>query len=425
MYIIRGLDATLRGPACAAGMWAHSLGAACRQDKAFAADVSLQTASRNPSTTRPEHAPRTAAFFLGRTETAMRIGIPKETKTLEGRVALVPAAAGDLVNRGHEVWIEQGAGLKSGFKDEDYTRLGVKIAPDAAALYEKGELIVKVKEPIEGDLQHLRRDHLLFCYLHLAPLPELTRRLLDIGLTGVAFETVELDDGSLPLLAPMSIIAGKIGVQVGTHLLHQPMGGKGKLLGGLPSTERGKVVVFGAGAAGGNAAALAAAGGANVVVFEKRQDRMEAMMRLGNNVTALYPYDEVVAREVASADLVIGAVLVTGAVAPHVVTREMLKGMEDGSVVVDISIDQGGCFETSRPTTWKEPTYVEEGVTHFAVTNMPGAVPQTSSQAICAAILPWVNKLASGNWRDSKPLLRGINVEGGRIVHPALQGMKV
>ncbi len=355
----------------------------------------------------------------------MRIGIPKETKTLEGRGALVPAAAGDLVNRGHEVWIEQGAGLKSGFKDEDYTRLGVKIAPDAAALYEKGELIVKVKEPIEGDLQHLRRDHLLFCYLHLAPLPELTRRLLDIGLTGVAFETVELDDGSLPLLAPMSIIAGKIGVQVGTHLLHQPMGGKGKLLGGLPSTERGKVVVFGAGAAGGNAAALAAAGGANVVVFEKRQDRMEAMMRLGNNVTALYPYDEVVAREVASADLVIGAVLVTGAVAPHVVTREMLKGMEDGSVVVDISIDQGGCFETSRPTTWKEPTYVEEGVTHFAVTNMPGAVPQTSSQAICAAILPWVNKLASGNWRDSKPLLRGINVEGGRIVHPALQGMKV
>ena len=355
----------------------------------------------------------------------MRIGIPKETKTLEGRVALVPAAACDLVNRGHEVWIEQGAGLKSGFKDEDYTRLGVKIAPDAAALYEKGELIVKVKEPIEGDLQHLRRDHLLFCYLHLAPLPELTRRLLDIGLTGVAFETVELDDGSLPLLAPMSIIAGKIGVQVGTHLLHQPMGGKGKLLGGLPSTERGKVVVFGAGAAGGNAAALAAAGGANVVVFEKRQDRMEAMMRLGNNVTALYPYDEVVAREVASADLVIGAVLVTGAVAPHVVTREMLKGMEDGSVVVDISIDQGGCFETSRPTTWKEPTYVEEGVTHFAVTNMPGAVPQTSSQAICAAILPWVNKLASGNWRDSKPLLRGINVEGGRIVHPALQGMKV
>jgi len=355
----------------------------------------------------------------------MRIGVPKETKTLEGRVALVPAAAGDLVNRGHEVWLETDAGIKSGFRDADYTRLGVNIAPDAGALYEKGELIVKVKEPIEGDLALLRRDHLLFCYLHLAPLPELTRRLLGIGLTGIAFETVELDNGDLPLLAPMSIIAGKIGVQVGTHLLHQPMGGKGKLLGGLPSTERGKVVVFGAGAAGGNSAALAASGGSHVVVFEKRQDRMEEMMRLGNNVTALYPYDEVVAREVASADLVIGAVLVTGAVAPHVVTRQMMKDMEDGSVLVDISIDQGGCFESSRPTTWKEPTYVEEGVTHFCVTNMPGAVPQTSSQAICAAILPWVNKLASGSWRDNAALVKGINIEAGKLVHPALLDMQL
>jgi alanine dehydrogenase len=353
----------------------------------------------------------------------MRIGVPKETKTLEGRVALVPAAAGDLVKRGHEVWLEQGAGLKSGFKDEEYTRLGVHIAPDAAALYEKGEMIVKVKEPIAGDLALLRKDHLLFCYLHLAAEPALTKQLLDIGLTGVAFETVELPNGDLPLLAPMSEIAGKIGVQVGTHLLHQPMGGKGKLLGGLSATERGKVVVFGAGRAGGASAALAAAGGANVTVFEMREDRMDEMMRLGNNVTALYPYHDVVAREVASADLVIGAVLVTGAKAPHVMTREMLRGMEDGSVVVDIAIDQGGCFETSRPTTWKEPTYVEEGVTHFCVTNMPGAVPQTSSQAICAAILPWVNKLASGNWRDNPALTRGINVEGGRIVHPALQDM--
>ena len=355
----------------------------------------------------------------------MRIGVPKETKTLEGRVALVPEAAGDLVVQGHEVWLEKDAGIKSGFTDEQYTRLGVNIAPDAAALYEKGELIVKVKEPIEGDLALLRKDHLLFCYLHLAPLPVLTRRLLDIGLTGIAFETVELPNGDLPLLAPMSIIAGKIAVQVGTHLLHQPEGGKGKLLGGLPSTERGKVVVFGAGKAGSASAQLAAAGGSNVVVFEMRQDRMEEMMRLGNNVTALYPYKEVVAREVASADLVIGAVLIPGAVAPHVLTRDMLKGMEDGSVVVDISIDQGGCFETSRPTTWKEPTYVEEGVIHFAVTNMPGAVPQTSSQAICAAILPWVNKLASGQWRDNAALVRGINVDGGKLVHPALLGMKL
>ena len=356
----------------------------------------------------------------------MRIGVPKETKTLEGRVALVPAAAGDLVRRGHEVWIEQDAGVKSGFRDAQYTALGVKVAPDAASLYEKGELIVKVKEPIAGDLQHLRKDHLLFCYLHLAAEPALTRQLLDIGLTGVAFETVELPNGDLPLLAPMSVIAGKIGVQVGTHLLHQPMGGKGKLLGGLASTERGKVVVFGAGQAGSASAALAAGGGANVTVFEMRTDRMEEAMRLGPNVTALYPYADVVAKEVASADLVIGAVLVTGAAAPKVMTREMLKGMEDGSVVVDIAIDQGGCFETSRPTTWKEPTYVEEGVTHFCVTNMPGAVPNTSSQAICAAILPWVNKLASGpRWRDNAALVKGINVEAGKLVHPALLDMAV
>ena len=203
------------------------------------------------------------------------------------------------------------------------------------------------------------------------------------------------------------------------------MGGKGKLLGGMPSTERGRVVVFGAGKAGGASAALAAAGGADVTVFEMRQDRMDEMMRLGNNVTTLYPYHDVVAKAVANADLVIGAVLITGAKAPHVMTREMLKDMEDGSVVVDIAIDQGGCFETSRPTTWKEPTYVEEGVTHFCVTNMPGAVPQTSSQAICAAILPWVNKLAGGDWRGNQALVRGINVEGGKIVHPALQDMKV
>src|SRR5690606_30705540 len=278
--------------------------------------------------------------------------------------------------------------------------LGVHIAPDAAALYEKGEMIVKVKEPIAGDLQHLRRDHLLFCYLHLAAEPELTRKLLDIGLTGVAFETVELPNGDLPLLAPMSIIAGKIGTQVGTHLLHQPMGGKGKLLGGLPSTERGNVVVFGAGKAGGASAALAAAAGANVTVCEMRQDRMDEMMRLGNNVTALYPYHDVVASKVAAADLVVGAVLVTGAQAPKALSRERLWGVQDGSDVVDIVIDEGGCSETARATTWKEPTYVEEGVTLFCVTDTPGAVPETASEAICAAIVPWVNELAAGSaWR--------------------------
>ena len=352
----------------------------------------------------------------------MRIGVPSETKTLEGRVALVPAACADLVRRGHEVYVQSGAGLKSGFRDEDYAKVGVKLAPTAKKLYEAGELIVKVKEPIAGDLKHLRKDHLLFCYLHLAPDPKLTQRLLEIGLTGVAFESVEETDGSLPLLAPMSIIAGRIATQIGTHLLHQPAGGKGKLLGGLPSTVRGKVIVFGAGAAGRNSAELAAAAGANVIVFEKRQDRLREMMNLAPNVTALYPYEETVAREIKDADLVIGAVLIPSAKAPRVVTRAMVKSMEPGSVLVDISIDQGGCFETSKPTTYAHPTYVVDGVTHFCVTNMPGAVPQTSSQAICAAILPYVNRLASDkNWKKFEPLKRGINVEGGKIVHPALK----
>lgn len=351
----------------------------------------------------------------------MRIGVPKETKTLEGRVALVPAACGDLVRAGHSVYIEAGAGRKSGYSDADFTQVGVQVVPDAAALYEAGELIVKVKEPIEGDLALLRKHHLLFCYLHLAPLPELTKRLLDIGLTGIAFESVEDDNGGLPLLAPMSVIAGRIAIQVGTHLLHQPEGGKGKLLGGLPAAERGKVVVLGAGAAGGNSASLAAAMGANVVVFDKRPDRLEQMMALGSNVTALYPYESYVAREVANADIVVGAVLVPSARAPRVVTAEMIRSMEPGSVIVDISIDQGGCVENIRPTTYADPTYVQDGVTHFAVTNMPGAVPQTSSQAISAAILPYTQRLASGKWRDLPSLVKGINIEGGELIHPALK----
>ncbi len=352
----------------------------------------------------------------------MRIGIPSETKTLEGRVALVPAACADLVRHGHEVYVQSGAGSKSGFSDDAFTRVGVHVVPDADTLYEKGELIVKVKEPIAGDLARLRKHHLLFCYLHLAAEPELTKRLLEIGLTGVAFESVEDDNGGLPLLAPMSIIAGRISTQVGTHLLHQPAGGKGILLGGLPSTERGKVVVLGAGAAGGNAAALASAGGANVVVFDKRPDRLAEMMALGSNVTALYSYESVVAEEVATADLVIGAVLIPSARAPHVITAEMVKSMEPGTVMADISIDQGGCFETSRPTTWAEPTYVVDDVIHFCVTNMPGAVPRTSSQAISAAILPYVQRLAAGSkWREHAGLKRGINIENGEITHPALK----
>lgn len=351
----------------------------------------------------------------------MRIGIPSETKTLEGRVALVPDAAADLVLRGHEVFVQAGAGEKSGFSDDHYRNVGITVVDDAEALYAAGELIVKVKEPIAGDLKLLKKHHLLFCYLHLAAEPALTKSLLDIGLTGVAFESVEYE-GGLPLLLPMSIVAGRIATQVGTTLLHRPQGGKGKLLGGMPTTPRGKVVVLGAGAAGGAAASLAAASGANVVVFDKRHDRMAEMMALGPNVTALYSYESSVAEHVRDADLVVGAVLIPSAKAPRVITEAMVATMEKGSVLVDISIDQGGCFETSKPTSWAEPTYDVHGVTHFCVTNMPGAVPQTSSLAIAAAILPYVQRLAAnGEWRDFAPLRSGINVDAGALVHPALQ----
>lgn len=351
----------------------------------------------------------------------MRISIPRETKTLEGRVALVPAACGDLVRAGHEVFIETRAGELSGFTDADFSGVGVTVLTDAAALYGKADLVVKVKEPIAGDLEHLRPEHLLFCYLHLAAEAKLTDRLLDIGLTGIAFETVEEADGGLPLLAPMSNIAGRIGIQAGAHLLHQPQGGRGILLGGLPAADRGHVVVLGAGSAGGNSARMAAAMGARVTVFDKRQDRLAEMMAIGPNVTSLYPYAETVNEYVVKADIVIGAVLVAGARAPRVVTREMVVNMPEGSVMVDISVDQGGCFETTRPTTYVDPTYKIAGVTHFAVTNMPGAVPRTSSQALSAAILPYVQKVARSDWERNSALAKGVNVRAGELVHPALR----
>lgn len=350
----------------------------------------------------------------------MRIGIPRELKPLEGRVGLIPAAAGSLVKAGHQVFIEAGAGVKSGYGDDQYRAVGVEVLDSANAVYERAEMIVKVKEPIEPDIKRLRKDHLLFCYLHLAAEPELTEALKRIGLTAVAFETVEVD-GKLPLLAPMSDIAGRLSAQWATTLLHAPHGGKGVLLGGIPATRRGKVVVMGAGVAGGAAARVFAALGAQVTVFDLNMERLEQMRALGPNVTGLYPHVQDVADCVAEADIVVGAVLVTGAKAPRVVTADMVKAMQPGSVVVDISVDQGGCIETTRPTTWDNPTYVWEGVTHFTVTHMPGAVPRTSSQALSAAIAPYAAKLAAGeDWRKDEALLKGINVEGGKLVHPAL-----
>lgn len=349
----------------------------------------------------------------------MRIGIPREIKTLEGRVGLVPAAVAELVGQGHRLLVEQGAGLLSGYADADYLAAGAVLLANAVEVYQEAELIIKVKEPQPAEWPLLRADHLLFCYLHLAAEPALQQALLDIGLTAVGFETVA-EGRSLPLLAPMSDIAGRVAVQVGTQLLHHPQGGRGLLLGGLPAAERGHVVVLGAGVAGGNAARLAAALGARVTVFDRDRGKLEVMHALGANVTALHPFARDLHQAVLEADLLIGAVLIPGARAPHLVGAEQVRQMQPGSVVIDISVDQGGCIETTHPTSYAKPTYLWEGVIHFGVTNMPGAVPRTASQALSAALIPYASRLAAGGWQQDAALQAGINVAAGKLVHPAL-----
>ncbi|MEW8471039.1 MAG: alanine dehydrogenase [Candidatus Thiodiazotropha sp.] len=349
----------------------------------------------------------------------MKIGVPREIKPLEGRVGLVPAACGELVKAGHRVILEQGAGEASGYPDKRYLDAGVETVADAQALYDQAELVVKVKEPYGSEPEMLREGQLLFCFLHLAADEDLTRRLLASRVTGIAFETVA-DRGGLPILAPMSDIAGRIAVQNGATLLHHQQGGRGLLLGGLPAAERGHVVILGAGEAGGNAAQLAAAMGARVTVFDRLREKMGSMRELGANVTALYPYQDAVSEAVADADLLIGAVLIPGAKAPKLVSGRQVSSMRSGSVVVDISVDQGGCIETTRPTNYREPTYRVDGVTHFCVTNMPGAVPRSASQALSAAMMPYLRRLLEG-WRDDPLLSAAVNLSGGELVYPALR----
>lgn len=349
----------------------------------------------------------------------MRIGIPKEVKVREGRVALIPPAVAELVKHGHEVLIQSGAGAASGYPDEDYRRVGALIAPDAAAIYGGAQLLLKVKEPVASEYALLRKDHILFSYLHLAATPKLAQTLREKGLTAVAFETVEAG-GKLPLLAPMSDIAGRLSVHIGTTLLHSHAGGRGVMLGGLPSAERGHVVILGAGVAGGNAAVVAASLGAQVTVFAPRREELERMHALGPNVTALPSYAPLIAEAVYSADLLIGAVLIPGAKAPKLVTAEMVRKMKPGSVIIDISVDQGGCIETTRPTDYEHPTFILDGVVHFGVTNMPGAVPRTASQALSTVLTPYVLKLATEGGLNDPAIAKGVNVAGGKIVHPAV-----
>jgi alanine dehydrogenase len=352
----------------------------------------------------------------------MIIGVSKEIKTAENRVGATPAGVDMLVKAGHKVLVEKGAGEGSGFSDEEYRRAGAEMVLAAADVW-AAEMVLKVKEPIEPEFKFFREGLLLFTYLHLANpgLENLTRLLMDKKVTAVAYETVELADGTLPLLEPMSEVAGRMAVQVAAHCLEKPSGGRGKLLGGVPGVLPCTVVVIGVGAVGRNAVEMALGMGASVTAIDLRIDRLRHLSDIfhGNLVTlSSNPHN--IAEAVKRADVVIGAVLVTGARAPHVVTREMVRSMSPGSVIVDVAIDQGGCIETARPTTHTDPIYVEEGVIHYCVTNMPGAVPRTSTYALTNATLPYALQLANQGFveamKSNAALAKGVNIYKGKVI---------
>lgn len=355
----------------------------------------------------------------------MRIGVPKEIKIHEYRVGLVPAAVRELVAAGHEVVVERSAGAGIGFEDADYEAVGAKIAPAAKDVFAQAELVVKVKEPQLTECALLRPGQVLFTYLHLAADPAQTQALLKSRATCIAYETVTSPNGSLPLLTPMSEVAGRMSIQVGASTLQKANGGLGVLLGGVPGVAPAKVVVLGGGVAGTNAVEMAVGLRADVTVIDLSVNRLRELASIfGSALKTVYSTTESIERQVRQADLVIGAVLVPGDSAPKLVTLPMVKQMKRGSVMVDISIDQGGCFETSRPTTHAEPTYVVDGVVHYCVTNMPGAVPRTSTFALTNATLPYVKALANLGWQKAfqrdAGLARGLNVHEGHITHEAV-----
>jgi len=355
----------------------------------------------------------------------MKVGVPTEIKADEYRVALTPAGTRELTQRGHEVYIQAGAGEGSAIEDTAYEAQGAEIVPDAQAVFDAAELILKVKEPQREEVAMLRPEHTLFTYLHLAPAPELTKGLCDSGAICIAYETVEDARGRLPLLAPMSEVAGKIATQAGAFFLEKPLGGRGILLGGVPGVASATVLVIGGGAVGLNAAFIAIGMEADVFVFDRSIDRLrEIDIALAGRASTVYSSTLAIEEMLPQADLVIGAVLVHGARAPHVVTRQQLSLMKRHAVLVDVSIDQGGCFETSRPTTHSDPVYEVDGVIHYCVTNMPGAVPITSTYALTNATLPYVLALADEGSRAAvahDPGLRlGVNVAAGAVTHPAV-----
>ncbi len=356
----------------------------------------------------------------------MRIGVPKEIKTLESRVGLTPGVVSGLVRQGHEVFVETHAGAGIDIADAAYAAAGAKIVPTADAVFENGELIVKVKEPQPVEIARLKPYHVLFTYLHLAPDPEQAHGLAKSGATCIAYETVTGPNGSLPLLAPMSQVAGRMAVQVGAASLLAPAGGRGMLLGGVPGVAPAKVVILGGGVSGAHAAQMAVGMHADVTLFDISATRLEALdVQFSGRVHTVFSTPDAVAEAVHGADLVIGCVLLPGASTPKLVSRADLSKMKRGSVLVDVAIDQGGCFETSRATTHAEPTYVVDGVIHYCVANMPGAAPLTSTYALNAVTAPFVSALANKGWKkaleDDAHLAGGLNVVGGEIVHPAVR----
>jgi len=349
----------------------------------------------------------------------MQVGVPAETKADEYRVAITPAGVRELVDAGHAVLVQRGAGLGSGIPDRDFQEQGATLAGDVQTVFRDAELILKVKEPQPAEVALLEPHHVLFAYLHLAPNPELTRALVDSGATCIAYETVEDRAGRLPLLAPMSEVAGRIAVQAGASLLEKPRGGPGKLLGGVPGVAPCRVLVIGGGVVGLSAALMGMGMGAHVCVFDRDIERLRQLALLyETRMETSYGSQFNVERRLPEADLVIGAVLVSGARAPHVIVRSQLGSMKPGSVLVDVAIDQGGCFETSHPTTHSDPTYQVDGITHYCVANMPGAVPKTSTYALTNATIPHVLRLADGvvaALEDDPGLMKGLNVAGRQV----------
>ena len=349
----------------------------------------------------------------------MRVGVPKEIKDHEYRVGLVPSSVAELVRHGHAVTVERNAGQGAGLEDALYLAAGARIVASAEEVFGEAELIVKVKEPLEVERRRLRRGQVLFTYLHLAPDPAQTKDLLQSGVTAIAYETVTAPSGSLPLLTPMSEIAGRLAPQVGARYLECEEGGRGVLLGGVPGVPPAEVVVLGGGVSGTHAAAIALGIGATVTVVDRSAEVLRRIAAQLPAARTIFSTHDALAQVVRRADLLVGAVLVPGAAAPRLVTREMVETMKNGSVIVDVAIDQGGCCETSRPTTHSHPTFVEKGVIHYCVTNMPGAVARTSTFALNNATLPFVLALADKGWRDAvaeDPHLRnGLNVHDGRL----------